>query len=328
MSTTTATAKKKKKASKAASPCIKCCFWGVEKRQHDIELSIAMNRIAQLEAELHLARLRIPVKKEMGEMACQTGPTECNDTACQTESFQGNEMACQTALPEYDDVACQTALPECNDVACQTALPEYDDVACQTALPECNDAACQTALPECNDVACQTEDEQDEQNEQYFTDTGTLIDGDEDDYQAWLLSKEEEDLSKDVSRVEEDVDILWCWTEDHKDVLFGAKALYPHFMGIITMCDDLYVNDGVLSLQRLRQVCEDLPFPYDDDEIRHHGQWFSLLRCLEARVPFWRSLAVHHRYSWYHTRVIEKEWVVERVYHFRFSQEKNFFLES
>ena len=292
MSTTTATAKKKKKASKAASPCIKCCFWGVEKRQHDIELSIAMNRIAQLEAELHLARLRIPVKKEMGEMACQTGPTECNDTACQTESFQGNEMACQTALPEYDDVACQTALPECND------------------------------------VACQTEDEQDEQNEQYFTDTGTLIDGDEDDYQAWLLSKEEEDLSKDVSRVEEDVDILWCWTEDHKDVLFGAKALYPHFMGIITMCDDLYVNDGVLSLQRLRQVCEDLPFPYDDDEIRHHGQWFSLLRCLEARVPFWRSLAVHHRYSWYHTRVIEKEWVVERVYHFRFSQEKNFFLES
>ena len=297
MSTATATANgktksttgQKKKKKGTASPCIKCCFWGVEKRQHDIELSIAVNRIAQLEAELHLARLRIPVKKEMGETACQTGPTECND------------------------------------VACQTALPEYDDVACQTALSECNDAACQTESFQNNDAACQTEEEQ---NEQYFTDTGTLIDGDEDDYQAWLLSKEEEDLSKDVSRVEEDVDILWCWTEDHKDVVFNAKALYPHFMGITTMCDDLYVDDGVLSLQRLRQVCEDLPFPYDDDEIRHQGLWYSLLRFLEARVPFWRSLAVHHRYSWYHTPVIEKEWVVERVYHFRFSQEKNFFLDS
>jgi hypothetical protein len=236
-----------------------------------------VNRIAQLEAELHLARLRIPVKKEMGEMACQTGPTECNDATC------------------------------------------------QTALPECNDVACQTALPECNDAACQTEEEQ---NEQYFTDTGTLIDGDEEDYQAWLLSKEEEDLSKDVSRVEEDVDILWCWTEDHNDVFFGAEALHPHFMGITTMCENLYVDAGVLSLQRLRQVCEDLPFPYDDDDIRHQGQWFYLLRCLEARAPFWRSLAVHHRYSWYHTPVIEKEWVVERVYHFRFFESENFFLES
>jgi len=268
MSTTTATATAKRK-KKVASPCIKCCFWGVEKRQHDIELSIAVNRIAQLEAELHLARLRIPVKKEMCEMACQTAP------------------------------------PECNDVACQTAPPEYDDVACQT----------------------EGEGEE-EQNEQYFTDTGTLIDGDEEDYQAWLLSKEEEDLSKDVSRVEEDVDILWCWTEDHKDVVFNAKALYPHFMGITTMCDDLYVDDGVLSLQRLRQVCEDLPFPYDDDDIRHQGQWFSLLRCLEARVPFWRSLAVHHTYSWYHTPLVEKEWGVERVYHFRFFESENFFLDS
>ena len=264
MSTATAAATAKRK-KKVASPCIKCCFWGVEKRQHDIELSIAVNRIAQLEAELQQARWRIPVKKEMCETACQTAP------------------------PEYDDVACQTT------------LPEYDDVACQT-------------------------EEEEQDGQKYFTDTGTLIDGDEEDYQAWLLSKEEEDLSKDKVRVEEDVEILWYPTKDHKDVLFCAEALHPHFMGITTMCDDLYIDDGILSLQRLKTVCEELPFPYDDDEIRNQGHWYSLLHFLEARVPFWRSLEVDHTYSWYHTPFVEKEWVVERVYHFRFFESKNVFL--
>jgi hypothetical protein len=229
----------------------------------------------------------------------------------------------------YDDVACQTALPEYDDVACQTAPPEYDDVACQTAPPEYDDVACQTESFQTNDAECQTEGEwEEEQDEKYFTDTGTLIDGDEEDYQAWLLSKEEEDLSKDKVRVEEDVEILWYPTKDHKDVLFCAEALHPHFMGITTMCDDLYIADGILSLQRLKTACEELPFPYDDDEIRNQGHWYSLLHFLEARVPFWRCLAVEHTYGWYHTPLVEREWGVERVYHFRFFESKNFFLGS
>ena len=237
---------KTRKKKPVASKCIKCCFQQVEKKQHDIELSIAVGRIAQLEAEVQRLLLRIPVKKEIGVVACQTD----------------------------DD-------------------PSF---LLQVAS---------------NDTGCQTEWE-----EEFFTDTGTLIDGDEEDYQRWLLSKDVVD-EEDKTCVEEEVAVEWYPTDDG-DVLFCVENLYPHF-SVTSTCDDMYVEDGILSLQRLLKVCEDLPFPYDEDEIRQQGLSWMLFYFLEARVPFHRTLRVHQTYAWYDDRVGHpKEWCVERRYHFHF----------
>lgn len=194
----------------------------------DIQLAIAVGRVAELEQELLRTRLLVPVKKERCTVSCQTSSVKSFDGACQTD------------------------------------------------------------------------------RKEYFTDTGTLIDGDEEDYQAWLLQATTEE-ALDHTVVEEDVEIVYM-EDEGGDVLFAVGCLHPHFMGLTQRMDG-----DVLSLQWLREYCDELPFAYDDDEIREHSHWLLLLYYLEARAPFTRTLTVHQRYGG------QREWCVERRYHFHFS---------
>lgn len=235
---------KKKKA--VASGCIKCLFQRHAVPQLEIQLAIAVGRVAELEEEVARLRLLVPVKKERYSMYCQT------------DSVPSIGRACETSVQSVDE-ACQTA----------SSLVQSVNVSCET-----------------------------------FTDTGTLIDGDEEDYQACLLPSE-----ADHTMVEEDVEIVYEEDEEGGgDVLFAVDSLYPHFMGLTQRG-----NGGALSLRWLLEYCDELPFAYDEEDLREQSHWLLLLHFLEAREPFTRTLTVHQKYGG------RKEWCVERRYHFYFS---------
>jgi len=198
------------KKKKQVSPCIRCSFQNVERKQHEIELAIVVGRIAQLEAELQRVRLLVPPKKEKYAVACQTEVLE----------------------------------------------PEEDIGV---------------------DI-----------------DTGTQVDV---------------DVVEDRTVEEYPVEI--AYRIEGGDVLLEVADLHSHFMGA-THNEELYVEDGILSLHKLEEVCHRLPFPYDEEEVRQQGHLFFLLQCMQERKPFTRTLTVIHEYG------TMKKWIVERRYHVQF----------
>jgi hypothetical protein len=200
------------KKKKQVSPCIRCSFQNVERKQHEIELAMIVGRIAQLQAELQRVRLLVPPKKEKYAVACQTEVLE----------------------------------------------PEDLDTG---------------------------------------TGTGTQID-------------DQVDTDVEDRTVEEyPVEIVYRIHGD--DVLLEVADLHSHFMGA-THNEELYVEDGILSLHKVQEACHRLPFPYDEEEVRQQGHLFFLLQCMEERTPFTRTLTVIHEYG------TMKKWIVERRYHFQF----------
>lgn len=167
-------------------------------------------------------------------------------------------------------------------------------------------------------VACQTIDEEDhDNNDKRWTDTGTLIDEDHDN--------NDEDRIDRIDTIESTVWIPWSTVENDTtpDIYFDMDyGVHNHFMGVGGTDPSLYVDleDGSrrFSLARLREKIRTLPFPYTDAEIQEQASWCSLFYFLEKREPFVRRVMIDQSYALRTDDDIFTRWRIQRVVHFEF----------